>query len=314
MASLTLNPLRLARAPLSLRPYRLISTRTSPILSCLLANSFQTPRQPTRLILGLHPKPFSLSSRLNATHRDHRPGKNGPPRPPRRSGLGFFTSLRRFLDGIPPSFVVYGIMALNGIVFAGWWVAIDALKRTRDQTLYKFMAENFTSSKMNYEAGRWWTALTSCFSHQSFSHILFNGMTFYFMAPAVASILGTSSFLFLYLGGGIFSSLFSHTLSTLPQSSYKSTHQISSVGASGAIFSIISFFTCLSPRTTFLLFGIVPCPAWGVVAGTIAYDGYNSWRESKGQKGIGNTDGLAHIGGVVAGAVYFVLKMRGLRV
>lgn len=175
MASLTLNPLRLARAPLALRPYRLISTRTSPILPCLRANSFQTPRQPTRLILGLHPKPFSLSSRLNATHRDHRPGKNGPPRPPRRSGLGFFTSLRRFLDGIPPSFVVYGIMALNGIVFAGWWVAIDALvrmntvylhihaltfdhwvqKRTRDQTLYKFMAENFTSSKMNYEAGRW---------------------------------------------------------------------------------------------------------------------------------------------------------------
>lgn len=175
MASLAFNPLRLARAPLTLRPNCLISTRTSPILSCLRANSFQTPRPPTRLILGLHSKPFSLSSRLNATHRDYRPGKNGPPRPPRRSGLGFFASLRRFLDRIPPSFVVYGIMGLNGIVFAGWWVAIDSLvrinlvhlqihvltldygtqKRTRDQTLYKFMAENFTSSKMNYEAGRW---------------------------------------------------------------------------------------------------------------------------------------------------------------
>lgn len=166
-------------------------------------------------------------------------------------------------------------------------------------------------------------------------------MTFYFMAPAVASILGTSSFLFLYLGGtpslpfpsslhptltpnnlnlhhptpgGVFSSLFSHTLSTLTPTSYKSTHPTSSIGASGAIFSIISFFTCLSPSTTFLLFGIVPCPAWGVIAGTIAYDGYNSWLQSKGQKGVGNTDGLAHIGGIVAGAVYFVLKIRGLRV
>lgn len=129
MASLAFNGLRLIRAPLALRPSslpcRLINTKTSPILSYLRPASFQTPRPPTR-VFDLHSKPFSLSSRLNATHRDYRPGKNnGAPRPPRRTG--FFTSLRNTLDRIPPSFVVYGIMALNGIVFAGWWVAADAL-------------------------------------------------------------------------------------------------------------------------------------------------------------------------------------------
>lgn len=128
MASLAFNGLRLSRAPFALRPLqlRLISTKPSPIISCLRTNLSQHPH----LSLAVsRSQPFSLSSRLNATHRDHRPGNNGPPRPPRRSSLGIFTSLRNTLDRIPSSFVVWGIMALNGIVFAGWWVAADALVR-----------------------------------------------------------------------------------------------------------------------------------------------------------------------------------------
>ena len=45
------------------------------------------------------------------------------------------------------------------------------------------------------------TLLTSCFSHENAAHILFNGLTFYFMAPIVLSIVGNASFLGLYLGG-----------------------------------------------------------------------------------------------------------------
>lgn len=46
-----------------------------------------------------------------------------------------------------------------------------------------------------------WTVVTSCFSHESSMHILFNGFTYYFMAPLVLSILGNVGFLGLYLGG-----------------------------------------------------------------------------------------------------------------
>ncbi len=47
-------------------------------------------------------------------------------------------------------------------------------------------------------------------------------------------------------------------------------------GASGAIYSVISFFACMSPNATFLLFGIVPMPAWAMVTGIFLYDGYSA--------------------------------------
>ena len=45
------------------------------------------------------------------------------------------------------------------------------------------------------------TLITSAFSHESVGHILFNGFTFYFVAPSVLGILGNTAFLCLYLGG-----------------------------------------------------------------------------------------------------------------
>lgn len=41
--------------------------------------------------------------------------------------------------------------------------------------------------------------MTCCFSHESTGHIFLNMLTFFFMAPAVMSILGNTAFLTLYL-------------------------------------------------------------------------------------------------------------------
>lgn len=50
-------------------------------------------------------------------------------------------------------------------------------------------------------------------------------------------------------------------------------------GASGATYGAISFFACAFPRTTFLLFFVVPVPAWLCVSGIFAWDVYNGlWR------------------------------------
>ena len=46
-----------------------------------------------------------------------------------------------------------------------------------------------------------WTLLTSCFSHMDPTHALFNGLTFYFMAPSVMHLLGNRHFLGLYFLG-----------------------------------------------------------------------------------------------------------------
>lgn len=47
-------------------------------------------------------------------------------------------------------------------------------------------------------------------------------------------------------------------------------------GASGAIYSVVSFFACVAPTATFYLFGIIPLPAWGLVTGIFLFDGYSA--------------------------------------
>ena len=45
-----------------------------------------------------------------------------------------------------------------------------------------------------------WTLVTSSFSHADTSHALFNGLTFWFLAPTALAVLGNAQFLVLYLG------------------------------------------------------------------------------------------------------------------
>lgn len=139
-----------------------------------------------------------------------------------------------------------------------------------------------------------------------------NLFTFYFMAPSVLTMLGTRSFLALYLGGrrlsralwshidyastgGLVSSLTSLWFNNVFRPSQKNNY--SSHGASGtvsainsgqlrsfnslchiagAIYSIVSFFACVAPRAQFALFGIIPMPAWLVVTGVFLIDGYSA--------------------------------------
>ncbi|CDO74035.1 hypothetical protein BN946_scf185043.g85 [Trametes cinnabarina] len=162
------------------------------------------------------------------------------------------------------------------------------------------MRNNFISSSDNLKAGRWWTLVTSCFSHEDSMHILFNGFTFYFMAPAVLSILGNVGFLGLYLGSGIVSSL-----AGIAWRNYDKAHSqpAGSHGASGSIYAVISFFACLAPTTTFLLFGIVPMPAWAFVTGIFLYDGYSALNHMRAR-----TDTAGHIGGLLSGIGFYIAK------
>lgn len=38
---------------------------------------------------------------------------------------------------------------------------------------------------------------------------------------------------------------------------------------------IASFYACLHPRTKYLLYGVVPLPAWFLMSCLIGWDGYN---------------------------------------
>ncbi|KAJ7283877.1 hypothetical protein C8J57DRAFT_1293856 [Mycena rebaudengoi] len=212
----------------------------------------------------------------------------------RHSRPGYF----HFLDDIPENTVLWGILGLNGAVFALSYYAKQKLKVERDASLVRSMMKHFYASWQNVSAGRVWTLFTSTFTHMDLPHILFNSITFYFMAPSVLYMLGSRQFLFLYLGGGAVAELLAMAYTNIIRK-----RDPPSVGASAAIYSILSFAACAVPRSTLLLYGIIPLPMWMAVSGIFAYDTYRTATD----KG-GTTNTAAHTAGLMAGASYFLLK------
>jgi membrane associated rhomboid family serine protease len=77
---------------------------------------------------------------------------------------------------------------------------------------------------------------------------------------------------------------------------------------------------CVAPRAKFLVFGIIPVPAWGCVAGLFAYDFFNAVTEKVSQlikcmdilhdkfisfKETGISE-ISHLAGILSGIAYFV--------
>ncbi|KAJ3521380.1 hypothetical protein NM688_g9023 [Phlebia brevispora] len=256
--------------------------------SRLLSQSSVAPKSPSIL-------QFISSSVWRATHRSGGSSRNGfrPPRP-----RGPWQRFRDAFNSIPNNVIFWSIMVINGCVYMSWQFAHAQYTGARDPSYILWMRDNFTTSMENFRAGRLWTLVTACFSHELTGHLFVNAFTFYFMAPPVLGALGNLGFLGLYLGGGIISSFVSlwwHARMNHPD--------MHSHGASGAIYSVVTFFACAAPRTTFYLFAIVPVPAWLCVSGLFAWDAYSAVTDKRIQ-----TDSAGHVGGVLAGIAYFLAK------
>lgn len=62
------------------------------------------------------------------------------------------------------------MIGLNTAVFGAWQYA----QATKDFKLLRQLQAHATLSQENLDAGRWWTFLTSAFSHQAPGHFIFN--------------------------------------------------------------------------------------------------------------------------------------------
>ncbi|KAI0356608.1 hypothetical protein OH77DRAFT_1423549 [Trametes cingulata] len=282
-----------------LKPRLCISKSGSTPTATAFTRGLHLLRTPPSALPGQSVWQFVASRIRQATHR------SGVTR--RTTGGGYgggpqgpWQRFRARINAVPSNYIFWGIIGLNGLVFVSWQVASITYQSTGDPSSYVWMRRNFVSASENLRAGRWWTLVTSCFSHEQPMHLLFNGFTFYFMAPTVLSILGNVGFLGLYLGGGIVSSL-----AGIAWREYnpKRAQRAGAHGASGAIYSVISFFTCVAPTATFALFGIIPLPAWALVTGIFLYDGYSALHDTRSE-----TDTAGHIGGLLAGMGYYVAK------
>lgn len=239
----------------------------------------------------------------------------GPPRrrPPSTAGSSLshlITRLdTRLFSRLPSNFVLYTIIGLNILVFGSWMYAAETLRKFSDPRPYIFLSKNFLSGLTNVREGRWWTMLTSCVSHEQLNHFLVNMVSLAFMAPPVLALTGPTTFVLLYFGAGIVSSVVSMVGKQLvpPKDERRGLGSFSH-GASGSVYAIMATFACVNPTATFLIFFVIPAPAWACVSGIFAWD---LWHAAKTPKG--RTDSAGHVGGILAGILFWRFGLRGVR-
>ncbi|PWN38401.1 rhomboid-domain-containing protein, partial [Meira miltonrushii] len=222
---------------------------------------------------------------------------------------------------VPSNFMFWFIMGLNVIVFGMWQLAISQAEQG-DPTLFFLMFKNFTSGLSNFFEGRYWTLLTACFSHKDYAHMFVNMLTYFFFGRTILNLVGGRSFLFFYFAAGLASSslsLFSDFLghdASRPKEGQQKKPQFS-LGASGSIIAIVTCFSSIKPRATFLFYFILPVQARLLIPALLLYDLWGMFgTEPHKTLWDKNTfvDSAGHVGGIIAGRLYWIFKLKRFRV
>lgn len=187
--------------------------------------------------------------------------------------------------------LTYVLMALiAGISFLGFWM--PGLKAAGCFSPYETVHQ-----------GKWWQLFTHGFFHADFMHLAFNLWVFYLMGVPVESYLnmvqgnlGDFSFISLFLGGLLFSSVWA-LISKSNRPNYRE------LGASGAVSSILFAFILIQPnqKLYFIFLPGIGIPAF--VFG-IGYLLYSVWMARRNSDGVAHD---AHFTGGLFGIVYMLL-------
>jgi membrane associated rhomboid family serine protease len=203
------------------------------------------------------------------------------------------------------------LIIINTSVFCTWYYASS----TNDKKLVKSLRENATLSWSNIKANRYWTLVTCAFSHQDFSHILFNMLalnTFGSVLCIAGGVgVGAPHVAALFIGSAVAGSA-AFLYQKKPQIDRHwgpfAQHGLASsatcLGASGAVMGFATVATCLAPllRVSPILIPI-GIPMFMVTGGFVALD----WFYLNKNDLVGRS---AHLGGAVFGAVYYLAFLR----
>jgi rhomboid-like protein len=207
--------------------------------------------------------------------------------------------------------MVHGLAAANLAVYVAW------LTSREGSAAYNFLFKWFLSSAFSLRRGLQGAAemVLSCFSHQNTIHFGLNMMGYYSFLPRLAEAPGRSTaqaprlsaleVLGLYLGSGFLGSLCSALF-------MRSLHiSMPGLGASGSIFGFFTYYALSHPEHQVVIFFFFPFTAIGAVGVATAMNlGFAArmWYVARRMGGAnGAIDGMAHIGGTVAGALFYGL-------
>lgn len=141
---------------------------------------------------------------------------------------------------------------------------------------------------------RYDTLITKGFVHADMSHLFFNMLTLYFFGPYLEARIGTPKFVALYFIGLLVASL----------GTYFRRHRdphYASLGASGAINTVLFAFIVYYPFVNILLFFVLPIPAFLYA---ILFLAYSFWASKHGRDNI-NHD--AHFDGALVGLLFVLV-------
>jgi membrane associated rhomboid family serine protease len=142
---------------------------------------------------------------------------------------------------------------------------------------------------------RYYTLVSSGLVHGSFTHLLFNMLTFYFFGPPLERVVGTARFLLLYLVGLILSEARTYI-------QHRNDPRYAALGASGAVSAVLFASIVFFPHQSIFILPLpVPIPAPVFAIGYLVY----SWYLSRhARDAINHT---AHIDGAVTGLLFVAI-------
>ena len=207
---------------------------------------------------------------------------------------------------------VYWIMlGLNAVPFALWSYA----EAQRNSSLQHWLAKNFLISAESWERGRWWTVVTSAFSHASLGHFAFNMFTAHTMCKMLSFVpgLGPLQVASIILGSAVSGSIgFIVTQKARMQQNKGGMQEIQAyhqpaLGASGAVMGLAAVATGFFPFASMnIMFIPIAIPLWGITAAYFAIDAFrlNSPNSRVAHAG--------HLGGLAFGSIYYLAALKGL--
>ena len=162
----------------------------------------------------------------------------------------------------------------------------------------------FSFSKQSLSNFFIWSPFTSAFLHDGPLHLIMNLLGLYFIGRVVEIEIGKTNFCWLCFASPLFGSLiwlmFNSDANIL-------------IGSSTIVMALLSLFCFRNPEReiTLLLFFILPCrlkPKW-ILLGVLSIEIYGFlFSELAGKSNIAHS---AHLGGMIAGSLFFLILRSG---
>ncbi|CUU05768.1 Membrane associated serine protease, rhomboid family [Candidatus Thermokryptus mobilis] len=205
----------------------------------------------------------------------------------------FFHGFRFFPSAIK-YFIIINVIVYLFLIFFGLNFKISGVP------LYIYIYKYFALNPIG-DGFKIWQLITYMFIHdpKGIFHILFNMLMLWMFGTEVENLWGTRRFLVYYSTAGIGAGITHLIIAPL-------FDQIGPVvGASGAIYGIMTAFAIMFPDRMIFLYFLIPIPARIFVAILVFFDLI---------MGIFGSDGIAHfahLGGAVVGFIYIKLMYSG---